>query len=86
MADAYPERRKRTLTDEDLDTLADMLRCQKCAFSPDEVAFVKGWLDTAKTAKSEVIKWIVKMFIITIGLMCGLWVAIKMDLFKIVKG
>lgn len=86
MADNSLERRRRTLTDEDIDTLADMLRCQKCAFSPEEVAFVKGWLDTAKTAKSEVIKWVVKMFIIAIGLMCGLWVAIKMDLFKAIKG
>lgn len=78
----FEEKRKRVLTDADLEALADHLQCAKCAFTSEEVIFVKDWLDTAKTAKSEVIKWVVKGIIIFIGLIAGLQVAIKMGFGK----
>jgi hypothetical protein len=75
-------KRERTLTDADLEALSDHLQCTKCAFTNEEVIFVKDWLDTAKTAKSEVIKWVIKGIIILIGLVAGLQVAIKMGFGK----
>jgi hypothetical protein len=75
-------KRERTLTDADLEALTNHLQCTKCSFSSEEVIFVKDWLDTAKTAKSEVIKWIIKAIIILIGLVAGLQVAIKMGFGK----
>ena len=78
------ERRRRTLTDEDLEAISEKMRCHSCSFSPEEVQFVKDWLDTAKTAKSEVVKWLVRMILIVIGLIAGIQVAIKMGFFRIV--
>lgn len=76
------ERSDRVLTDADLQALAEFLQCGKCSFSSEEVLFVKEWLNTAKTAKSEIIKWLVKIAIIGIGLICGLQVALKMGFGK----
>lgn len=77
-------RRKRNLTDEDLDALRELLHCKNdaCLFTQEEVMFVRDWLDTAKTAKSEVVRWITKMIIIGIGLVAGIQVAVKMGWFK----
>jgi len=75
--------RQRVLTDADLEALAHVMQCNhKCAFTTEEVLFVRDWLDTAKTAKSEVIKWVVKGIIILIGLVAGLQVTMKMGLWK----
>lgn len=78
------ERRKRTLTEHDLEDLRSMLQCksESCLFTQEEVQFVRDWLDTAKTAKSEVVKWIVKILITGIGIIAGIQVAIKMGWFK----
>lgn len=73
---------ERTLTDADLEALREFVKCNSCAFTQEEILFVRGWLETAKTAKSEVIKWLVKMVIIGAGLLCGLYVAVKLDILK----
>jgi hypothetical protein len=82
MPDPIREQRKRVLTDLDLEAISARMACSQCSFTSEEVQFVKDWLDTAKTAKSEVIKWIVKGIIILIGLVAGLQVAIKMGFGK----
>lgn len=81
-------RRSRNLTDEDLDAIAERFRCTGgCSFTSEEIQFVKDWLDTAKTAKSEVIKWAVRGVLWFIGIVAGIQVAIKFGYFKLgVKG
>lgn len=70
--------RSRTLTDSDLDAIAERFRCTGgCSFTGEEIQFVKDWLDTAKTAKSEVIKWIIRGIIWLIGIVAGISVAAK---------
>lgn len=76
------DRRKRVLTDADIEALRECIGCQKCAFSAEEVQFVKGWLETAKVAKSEFIKAAVKGVLIVGGLICGIITAAKMGYFK----
>jgi hypothetical protein len=76
--------RQRTLTEDDRADIADMLRCKMdaCLFTQEEVQFVRGWLDTAKTAKSEVVRWVVRMVIVVGGLISGIVVAVKMGWFS----
>ena len=76
------ERRERILTDADLDALVDRIRCTKCAFTQEEVQFVKDWLDTAKTAKSEVVRWVVRGILLIIGIVSGIQVAAKYGYLK----
>lgn len=76
--------RKRILTDEDLDILRQMTACNHaCSFTPEEVQFVKDWLDNMKTVKSELIKYCIKVTIYGIGIICAVIVAIKLGWFKI---
>lgn len=76
--------RRMTLTEADLEALATMLRCNSCSFSAEEVQFVKDWLDTMKTAKSEVVKWIVRGILALIGVFAAIQVAAKLGYFKAV--
>lgn len=79
----YQERRKRTLTDEDIELLRNEFTCHnKCSFTQEEVLFVRDWLETMKTAKSEVVKFIVKGIIYAIGITCAAVVAAKMGWFR----
>lgn len=76
--------RKRTLTEADIEAIQEYMQCQhKCAFSPEEVQFVRDWLDNMKTVKSEIIKYIVKMIIYGVGIVCAVVVASKMGWFKL---
>ena len=79
----YEERRKRTLTDADLEHLREIFICNGCSFTHEEVQFVKDWLETAKTAKSEIIKFVVKGIVYGIGIVSGLIVATKMGWLKL---
>lgn len=85
MPDHELKPRKMTLTEADLEALAEMLRCNKCSFTSEEVQFVKDWMDTAKQAKSEIIRWLVRCLIVFVGLMAGLQVAMKMGWYKGIK-
>lgn len=76
------ERRKRTLTDADIEAIKELSHCQMCAFNAEEVQFVKNWLQTAKEAKSEFVKWIVRSLIVAFGIACGIATAAKMGWFK----
>jgi hypothetical protein len=76
------QQRERVLTDADLEALKELLSCDRCAFTPEEVQFVRDWMDTAKTAKSEVIKWIVRGIFFLIGLMALLQVGVKSGYLK----
>jgi hypothetical protein len=77
------ERRQRVLTDADLEALATYLKYHnECAFRPEEIQFVKDWMDTMKTAKSEVIRWVVRGIFIVVGVTSGIIAASKMGLFK----
>jgi hypothetical protein len=77
--------RQRVLTKEDVEAIAEAVRCNHntCPFSGEEVQFVRDWLETAKTAKSEVIRWVVRLFLLAVGLIAGVQVAIKMGWFKL---
>lgn len=81
----YTPRRARVLTDEDVAALAAAIKCKNdnCLFTPEEVQFVRDWLDTAKTARSEVTKLAVKGLFILIGLVAGFQVALKMGWFRV---
>lgn len=74
----------RTLSQADLEALADLLRCKNdiCTFSSEEVQFVRDWLDTAKTAKSEFVRWLVRSVMWIIGIASGIAVAAKLGYFK----
>jgi len=80
----YSPRRQRTLTDEDVAAISEAVRCKSnaCLFTPEEVQFVRDWLDTAKTAKSEVVKLAVKGIFVLVGLVAGIKVAIEMGWFR----
>lgn len=68
-----------TLTEADLEAIAGMVSCKiTCPFTNEEVLFVRDWLDTAKTAKSEVIKVFIKGVIIVLGVAAFLTLAFKM--------
>ena len=77
-------KRKMTLTEADLEALAAMLRCNQCSFSSEEVQFVKDWLDTMKTAKSEIVKWVVRGVLAAVGIFAAIQVAFKLGYFKVV--
>ena len=84
-ADKELTKRAMTLTEADLEALSALMHCSRsCSFSNEEVQFVRDWLDTAKTAKSEVIKWLVKIVIVSIGIISGIQVASRMGWFKVV--
>lgn len=80
------ERRKRILSDADIEVLVEALRnvpkCHACTFTQEEVQFVRDWLDTAKTAKSEIVKLVVRGSILLAGLICGVVTASKLGWFK----
>ena len=78
--------RKHTLTDADLEVLAGMMHCRQCAFSAEEVQFVKSWMSAADTAKSEIIRWLVRLAIFGVGLIALIQVAWKMGYFKAAGG
>lgn len=67
MADAYLERRKRTLTDEDLEAISCMMHASQCAsFTPEEISNIKAVIkpmkdlaDVLKETRSVVIKAVV---------------------------
>lgn len=63
------ERRKRILTDEDIDLLAEKLREQhSCQFNPSEVATIREMLDRISEAKSAMWKgFLLLMF----GVVCA---------------
>ena len=77
---------ERTLTDRDLEVLVEKLKevpkCHACTFTQEEVQFVRDWLDTAKTAKSELVKLAVRGIVILAGIICGLITAFKLGWFK----
>lgn len=56
--------RRRTLTDADLQELAQLLRSEhQCRFNditPDDLSFVKDLITIYKETRSEIIKWAVK--------------------------
>ena len=79
----YLERRKRTLTDDDIEHLQSIFMCHnKCSFTQEEVQFVKDWLETAKTAKSEIVRFVVKGIIYGVGIVSGIVVATKLGWLK----
>lgn len=76
------DRRHAVLTPADLEAIKEVVVCDKCPFTTEEVQFVKDWLDTAKLAKSEVVKWIVRIILMAIGIIAGIQVAAKAGYFK----
>lgn len=82
MADLSPNR---NLTDADVAAITQALKCKSdaCLFTPEEVQFVRDWLDTAKTAKSEVVRWVVRGIFFLIGLIAVIQVAFKMGWFRV---
>ena len=74
---------ERTLTDADISAILDAMKCRTstCPFTAEEVQFVRGWLDTMKTAKSEVVKLAVKGLFWIVGVVAAVSVAVKMGLF-----
>lgn len=77
------ERRQRVLTDADLEAFAAIVNANRhdCQFSAEEVQFVRSWLDTMKTVKSETIKYLVKGLFLFLGVVAAISVY-----FKLLKG
>lgn len=77
--------RAMVLTEKDLEVLKEMFGCKSndCPFTQEEVQFVRDWLDTAKTAKSEIVRWLVRGVIFLIGAISLVQVAFKMGWFKV---
>lgn len=77
---------ERTLTDQDVAAIVAAIQadasCDICSFTEEEVQFVRDWLDTAKIAKSELIKLIVRGAVILVMLVSGVITAYKMGWFK----
>ena len=74
--------RQRVLTDADIEALSEHIGCVKCTFTEEEVLFVRAWLDSAKTIKSEVLKKGVQLVFVILGLLCGIQALVKLGFFE----
>lgn len=65
MAD-YPERRRRTLTDEDIAAISLALRNDHCAcsFTDEEVQAIRGLVELMKETRSYILKGVISVFVV----------------------
>jgi hypothetical protein len=66
--DDVMERRRRTLTDEDIAAISAALRNDHCAcsFTDEEVQAIRGMVELMKETRSYVLKGVVSVFVIGI--------------------
>lgn len=79
----YQERRKRTLTDEDIEAIREELQCSRCSFTHDEAETLKGLAKNMNRASSLATKTIVTGMVL--GFLSMVWLAIKHMVFEFVK-
>lgn len=76
------ERRKRTLTDEDLEALKGAI-CHSCAFTHDEADTLKSLAKNMNRASNLATKTIIAGLVL--GFLSMVWLAIKHLAFEVIK-
>ena len=75
--------RKQTLTEADLETLRDLLTCNKCSFSTEQTDTLRGLAENSTTAQKLSTKIIISGMIL--GVFSGILFALKHLFFEALK-
>lgn len=74
------ERRERTLTDKDLELLAESMRGNHCQFTPAEVSTIREMLDRISETKSVLWKGFLKLVFLVIVVVAALSISHKLPI------